>query len=142
MREHINWSLGLWIALICLDLAVALAIGVALTDSQLAIVFSILLALTIAFAQSTRLTIEVRDQVIYLGRAHIEARYIAEVIELDKDEMRYERGAGLDPRAFLALRFWVPTGIKLVLKDQRDPTPYWLFSTRRSGEIKRALETN
>jgi hypothetical protein len=142
MREHINWSLGLWIALICLDLAVALAIGVALTDSQLAIFFLILLALTIAFAQATRLTIEVRDQVLYLGRAHIEARYIAEVIVLDKDEMRYERGTGLDPRAFLALRFWVPTGIKLVLKDQRDPTPYWLFSTRRSGEIKRALETN
>lgn len=142
MRERINWSLGLWTALICLDLAVALAIGVALTDSQLVIVFSILLALTIAFAQATRLTIEVRDQVLYLGRAHIEARYIAEVIELDKDEMRYERGAGLDPRAFLALRFWVPTGVKLVLKDQRDPTPYWLLSTRRSGEIKRALETN
>lgn len=140
MREHINWSVGLWLALISLDLAVALAIGVALTDSQLVVVFLILLLLTIAFAQATRLTIEVRDQVLYLGRAHVEARYIAEIIELNKEEMRYARGAGLDPRAFLALRFWVPTGVKLILKDQRDPTPYWLFSTRRSGEIKRALK--
>lgn len=139
MREHISWSAGVWSVFLSLDLAIALSIGVALTDRQLIIAFGILVALTVSLWWATRLSIEVRSQVLYLGRAHIESRYIAEIIELDKEKMRYERGTGLDPRAFLALRFWVPTGVKLVIKDERDPTPYWLFSTRRGSEIRRAL---
>ncbi|NCZ73340.1 MAG: DUF3093 family protein, partial [Actinobacteria bacterium] len=43
------------------------------------------------------------------------------------------------PTAHLALRFWVKTGVKITISDHRDPTPYWLLSSRKSDEIVRAL---
>ena len=140
MRERIFWSPGLWILTLTLDLAIALSIGVALSDQQLLLLLALLIGLTITFWWATRLTINVDEEMLYLGRARIDAQFIADIIELDREQMRYERGPGLDPRAFLALRFWVPTGVKVILKDERDPTPYWLFSTRRANEIKRALK--
>lgn len=139
MRERIYWPIWLWSLFLILDFAVAIAIGVALDDRQLLVLFFLLLALTIAFWWVTRLSIEVGDQTISVNRARIQSRYIAQIIELDRVQMRHERGQGLDPRAFMALRFWVPTGVKIILNDERDPTPYWLVSTWRAGEIKRAL---
>ena len=53
--------------------------------------------------------------------------------------MKHERGPGLNPRAFLAIRFWIKGGIKVTLNDARDPTPYWLVSTKKAEEIKSAL---
>ena len=142
MRERINWSIGVWSLFLLLDFAIVLAIGVALNDRQLILALALLIALTLAFWRATRLTIEVRGKVLHVGRARIESRYVAEIIKLDKQQMRHERGPGLDPRAFLALRFWVKTGAKLILSDKRDPTPYWLFSTRRAAEIERSRGSN
>jgi len=44
-----------------------------------------------------------------------------------------------DPAAFLAIKFWVSTGVKITLKDQRDPTPYWLVSCKKGRELKSIL---
>jgi hypothetical protein len=53
--------------------------------------------------------------------------------------MRNERGILLNPKAFLALRFWIKTGVKIYLSDDRDPTPYWLISSRKGNLIKDTL---
>jgi hypothetical protein len=54
--------------------------------------------------------------------------------------MRYLRGPGINPLAFLALRFWVKGGIKITLKDPKDPTPYWLVSTKNPEKLRKAIK--
>jgi hypothetical protein len=53
--------------------------------------------------------------------------------------MRLLRTRDADPAAFLAIKFWVSTGVKITLNDQRDPTPYWLISCKKMNELKNTL---
>jgi len=50
------------------------------------------------------------------------------------------RTRDVDPAAFFALTFWVSQGVKLTINDERDPTPYWLISTRRGEVLAKKLE--
>ena len=45
----------------------------------------------------------------------------------------------LDARAYLCIRGWIPTGIRVAVADPQDPTPYWLVSTRRPEELLTAF---
>ena len=88
------------------------------------------------FASPLRITVS--DQ-LYVGKAHLEFRYIADVEVIDAATMKRLRTRDADPAAFLALRFWTPTGIKVKLNDQRDRTPYWLISSRQGHRLRDAL---
>jgi hypothetical protein len=57
----------------------------------------------------------------------------------DADQMRTALGPALDARAFVCLRAWARTGVRVDLQDPLDPTPYWLLSTRRPQELADAL---
>jgi hypothetical protein len=139
MREVINWPLRVWLLFVLLNLSIIVAVGVALSNTVLLILGLTLATATLALSISSRLTLIVSDGFLSVGRAQIENKYIKEVYILDESAMAYERGAGLNPRAFLALRFWVKTGVKILLNDPLDPTPYWLVSTRRAQELKEKI---
>jgi len=101
-----------------------------------------LLVLTLllgVIAQRVTMAIIISESELTIGRAHIELRYLGEVQELNAQEMRLTRGRNADPAAFLAIRFWQDKGVKITINDDRDPTPYWLVSTKRAEEIKRTL---
>jgi hypothetical protein len=53
--------------------------------------------------------------------------------------MRLLRTRDADPAAYLAIRFWIPTGLKIAVVDPRDPTPYWLITSKRGEEIAALL---
>ena len=40
-----------------------------------------------------------------------------------------------DPRAFLLLRSYVPTALRVEVTDPEDPTPYLYLSTRTESEF-------
>ena len=44
-----------------------------------------------------------------------------------------------DARAFLLLRPYVKTAVRVDLEDPADPTPYWLLSSRRPEALAAAL---
>ncbi len=88
------------------------------------------------------LKIEVSADEFRAGNAHIELKYLGKVEELSVARMRLIRGRDADPAAFLAIRFWQPRGIKIEVCDPRDPTPYWLVSSRRGAELVQALQKN
>lgn len=48
-------------------------------------------------------------------------------------------GPRADARAYLAHRGWIRTAIQVEVRDDADPTPYWLISTRRADELAAAL---
>jgi len=139
MREVISWPIRVWLLFIFLIGAILISVGVALSDVVLALLALALFSLTLFFSFSSRLYLIASSQFLSVGKAGIETRFIKEVIPLNESEMKYERGSGLDPRAYLALRFWVKGGMKVLLDDPRDPTPYWLASTRRADEFKKYL---
>jgi hypothetical protein len=73
------------------------------------------------------------------GPARLPLAVVGDVEVLDAAAMRYARGQGLDARAYLCLRGWVPGGVRVRLNDPGDPAPYWLVSSRRPDSLAAAL---
>lgn len=73
------------------------------------------------------------------GRASIEGRHLTSVTALDAEETRRTSGVDADARAYLLLRPYLKRSVKVHLSDPRDPTPYWLLSTRRPEQLAAAL---
>lgn len=122
-----------------LNLSIVLAIGVALSDLMIVSLFFGLTILTIYSSVKTTLEIQVTESLFKVKGAQIERKFIDRIELLDEAQMRNERSYLLNPKAFLALRFWVKTGVKIYLSDDRDPTPYWLISSRKGNLIKDTL---
>jgi hypothetical protein len=58
---------------------------------------------------------------------------------LDADEAAAWRTYKADPRAFLLLRSYIPTALRVEITDQADPTPYVYLSTRDPEGLAAAL---
>ena len=67
--------------------------------------------------------VEVRDGRFVAGRARLPLAVVGAVEPLDAAQMRHARGPGLDARAYLCLRGWVPGGVRVHLRDPADPAP-------------------
>jgi hypothetical protein len=96
-----------------------------------------LLLIFIAFKSRTQISLDKNE--LRIGRAHIELQYIESVELLTPAEIRLLRTRDADPAAYLAITFWISTGVKITLKDSRDSTPYWLVSSRKAEELTRTL---
>ena len=106
------------------------------------VAFTSFVAATIAIiyiAYAMRSTITFDGEELRIDRAHIESKYLGKVTILDSDAMRLLRTRDADPAAYLAIKFWTPTGIKIEVIDPRDPTPYWLITSKRGEEIAALL---
>jgi hypothetical protein len=86
-----------------------------------------------------RLRVEVGESELRAGRAHVPTALLGEVRALDAAAMRQERGPRLNALAFLCLRGWVATGVRVALCDPDDPTPYWLVSSRNPQALAESL---
>ena len=138
-REVIRPPLWVLAFIYFLFLSLVIAIWAAL-DNRSALISWIAATLgIIAIAIRWRTEITVDDKELRIGGAHIELRYLKEVSVLSAQEMRLMRTRDADPAAFLALAFWIPAGVKIVLNDDRDSVPYWLISVRKSEELTRTL---
>lgn len=83
--------------------------------------------------------VTVRATGLTAGTAHLPIDAIGDVAALDAEAARHQRGQGADSRAFVLLRGWVPTAVRVVVNDRRDPTPYWYVSTRFPERLAEAL---
>jgi hypothetical protein len=138
-REVIRPPLWVLAFIYFLFLSLVIAIWAAL-DNRSALISWIAATLgIIAIAIRWRTEITVDDKELRIGGAHIELKYLKEVSALSAQEMRLMRTRDADPAAFLALAFWIPAGVKILLNDDRDSVPYWLISVRKSEELTRTL---
>lgn len=109
-------------------------------DNRIAIIsalVALLVGLLIIYKAREEISFDGKE--LKVGRAHIESQYCGNVTVLDRKEFLNARTRGVDPAAHLALLFWVSEGVKIEINDSRDPTPYWLISTRRGKDLKQAL---
>ena len=83
----------------------------------------------------------VGDGEVVAGAAHVPLRHVGAVTPLDAEQTRRARGPEADANAFLVLRPWVATAVRVEITDPADPTPYWLVSTREPQRFAAAAST-
>lgn len=74
------------------------------------------------------------------GRARIPVTALGAATVLDREETVAWRSHKADPRAFMLLRSYVPTALKVEVTDPADPTPYLYLSTRSPQRLAAALD--
>ncbi len=73
------------------------------------------------------------------GEAKIPVKALGEAEILDAEEARAWRTHKADTRAFLLLRAYIPTALKVAVTDPEDPTPYLYLSTREPEALAEAI---
>ncbi|MEV5431820.1 DUF3093 domain-containing protein [Streptomyces sp. NPDC052701] len=73
------------------------------------------------------------------GEARIPVTALGEAQVLDPGQARAWRTHKADPRAFLLLRAYIPTALRVEVTDPEDPTPYVYLSTREPERLAQAL---
>jgi len=91
-------------------------------------------------SQRAVLTIEVTHKQLRVGDATIDRKFLGAIVALSADEMRQWRGPLSDPAGYMALRFWLSRGVKIEINDPKDPTPYWLISSKKAQPLAAALQ--
>jgi hypothetical protein len=131
------WVLA-FIYFMFLSLVIAIWAALDTTATMVALAIATLAIPFIARSLTSRIRVDQNE--LRIDKAHIELKYLGKVTVLDSDAMRLLRTRDADPAAFLAIKFWAATGIKIEVTDPRDATPYWLITSKR-GEKLAALLT-
>lgn len=90
---------------------------------------------------TTSPTITLTETELRVGKAHIDRTFIGSVSAYSGNYAVAARGPELDARAWIFLRGWVNPVVRVDITDPNDPTPYWLFSTRKPEELVAALRS-
>jgi hypothetical protein len=86
-----------------------------------------------------RVAIQVTGAALKAGPATLPASALGAAVTLDAERARALRTYEADPRAFLLLRSYVSTAVRVEIADPADPTPYLYLSTRRPKELAAAV---
>jgi Protein of unknown function (DUF3093) len=86
-----------------------------------------------------RMRIEVTEEGIVAGAARLPAQALGEASALDRESARALQTHEADARAFLLLRSYVRTAVRVENIDPADPTPYLYLSSRKPKELAAAV---
>ena len=137
-RERVTPSLWTFIAaLVCAPMAtltflpsgavLALVIGVAVAGAIIGILIAAAPVITVA------------DGMLRAGRAHIDARFLGEPVQLSGKEARQARGPGLSRYAWHLIRGGVDGIVVVPIHDPRDPATEWVISSRTPDRLAAAI---
>ena len=118
---------AIWLTLLPINEAAGVIAGVVTT---------VVIAL-VMIAKSAKISIS--SDSLEVSNASIERKHISGVEVISKGEAFAARGRELDARAWFHFQGSVETLVRVRINDPADPTPYWLFSTRRPEQIKEVL---
>lgn len=138
-REVIRPPLWLLAFIYFLLLSLVIAIWAAFDNQSAFLALCVATALLAFIALKARSEITIDKNELRIGKAHIELKYLERVELLTPEQIRMLRTRDADPAAYLAITFWISTGVKITLKDSRDSTPYWLISSKKSEELTSTL---
>jgi hypothetical protein len=139
-REVIRPPVWLMGFIYFLALSLGIAIWAAMTTMIAAVVMALLTAATILIYFTASLVIEIEENELRVGKAHIDKKFCGEVTVLSPAQMSLQRTREADPAAYLAIRFWTAHGVKIEVRDDRDQTPYWLVTSKHGEKLAQALK--
>ncbi|MEU0523843.1 DUF3093 domain-containing protein [Streptomyces niveus] len=102
------------------------------------VVTGLLAAVAVSSYGSARIRVVAGSLVVGDARIPVAALGGAEV--LAGEEARAWRMHKADPRAFMLLRSYIPTALRVEITDPADPTPYVYVSTRNPRALAAALD--
>ncbi|MFG2036986.1 DUF3093 domain-containing protein [Dactylosporangium sp. NPDC048998] len=139
-RERLSLSWWLWLPAVAVAAALAAEVKLGAPGAATWVAYLVLLPLTVAGLWLLgRIRIEVSNGELRVDDAHIPLRYVGEVTPLSATDKRDLMGPYSDPEAFVVQRPWIGGAVRLEVRDEADPTPYWLVSTRRPEALAEAL---
>lgn len=129
----------MWVAAALATLTMGVAYGVPLGPRWGAVAFVVVGAGLAWLLIGSATRIQVSSAGLAAGRALLPPPAVGAATPLDADAAEALRGREADARAYLVLRGWVRTAVRVEVADPADPTPYWYVSTRRPEELAAAL---
>jgi hypothetical protein len=139
-RDRMTPTIGIWVAAASFAMLFGVAALIAGVGPGVG-TFVVVFGLEAAFLISTAPRVEVADGMFVAGGARIPVSLLGPAQALDAEAWHRAIGLELDPRAFLCMRGWVRTGVRVPLQDPNDPTPYWLVASARPTQLVAALAT-
>lgn len=122
-------------------LSLVLSIWAAIGDTPALISFVVSTLMLALIAVKSAMIIEIDQEELRVGRAHIDVVFLKAAQALSSIEVGNLRTRDADPAAFLAIRFWSSTGVRVTLQDDRDATPYWLITSNNADALTSALHS-
>ncbi|TDV40293.1 DUF3093 domain-containing protein [Actinophytocola oryzae] len=102
--------------------------------------YVVLLPLTaVLIWRAGRAPVRIDGDQLFVGTAHLPLAHVGTVEVFGAAEKRKVLGRELDPTAFVLHRGWVGPTVRVEVTDPEDPTPYWVFSTRRPEKVASLL---
>lgn len=102
--------------------------------------YVIFLPLMVAWLLSMgRAKLAVAGEELVVGKARLPLRFVGEVEVIPRERKRKAMGPELDPAAYVLHRGWIGPLVRVHLTDPEDPTPYWVFSTRKPEVVAELL---
>ena len=83
--------------------------------------------------------IRVVQGLLVAGEARVPVEALGEAHAMDREESFAWRTHKANARAFMLLRAYIPTAVRVYVTDPSDPTPYLYLSTRRPERLVEAL---
>lgn len=139
-RERVWPGAGVWLLALLMVGSLVIALDAAASVGFAALVGAVVGGVTTWVLMASSPIIHVDDRVVRADRARLPWPYVGDVVALDEREFRAAIGPQAHARAFLVVRPWVRTGIKVTVRDPRDPHPYWIIGTHRPQRLRQALE--
>nr|WP_269814183.1 DUF3093 domain-containing protein [Glycomyces dulcitolivorans] len=76
---------------------------------------------------------------LHVDDARLPMSAVASVEVLERVAYSDAIGVAQHPLAFVVQRPWLSRGVRIVLDDPEDPTPYWIVSSRSPERLREAL---
>ncbi len=76
---------------------------------------------------------------LHVDDAKLPMSAVSEVEVLERTAYSDALGVAQHPLAFVVQRPWLRRGVRVVLDDPDDPTPYWVVSSRAPERLREAL---
>jgi hypothetical protein len=128
-----------WLIVVALAAMVGVAYGAAISALVGWIVFLVVAALSVWGLSVLAIEVTVDIDGLHVGRVFLEAEYLGTATALDRESAVRLRGRDADARAFVVLRAWIKSAVRIDVAGVRDPTPYWFVSTRRPHRLVAAI---
>ena len=140
-REVVRMPVWLLALIYFFLLSLVLSIWAALGDRAGLISLFCTSALLLLIAIRSALVIEIDSKELRVGKAHIAIEYLENAMKLSIADMQKIRTRDADPAAYLGIRFWASSGIKIFVNDSRDSTPYWVISSKNGDALAKILNS-
>lgn len=140
-REVVRMPVWLLALIYSFLLSLVLSIWAALGDRAGLISLFCTSVLLLLIAIKSAMVIEIDSKELQVGKAHIPFEFLGSACNLSSEEMQKIRTRDADPAAYLGIRFWASSGIKIMVNDSRDSTPYWVISSKNGDALAKILNS-